>query len=376
MQMRRIKRLVVKEMLQTMRDVRMLALLFVAPVLQLFVFGYAISTDIDHIALAVYDEDRSPESRALVDRLIESGFFDYQAYVQSPTEVNTLLDTGRAQVVLQIPPGFSRDLARNRPAKLQAVLDATDILSARIISGYMQGILQQYAVNITLQRVQRAQLARSLPSIDARLRVWYNPELHSVNFMVPGVLCMILLIVTMILTTMAIVKEKELGTLEQLIVTPLSAGELMLGKTLPFLIFGMIDLGLVLTIAVYSFNVQVAGSVLLLVLISILFLLTSLGLGIYISTISRTQQEATLTSIFFMLPAILISGFMFPIANMPLVVQYLTYAIPLRYFLEVIRGIFLKGIGFAELWPQILILAFFSTSILILSARRFSKRMG
>ena len=359
-----------------MRDKRMLALLFIAPVMQLLVFSYAVSTDINHIALAVQDEEHSMESRELINRVVESGYFEMQNYLASPQQVDEALDSGKVQVVLHIPRGFSKQLAKKQTVTVQTILDASDSMSARIIAGYMQGIVQQYSAEITLQRLQHTGTMTKIPTIDARMRVWYNPELKSVNFMVPGVLCMILLVITMLMTSMAIVKEKELGTLEQLMVTPLSAGELMIGKTLPFLFFGLIDMTLVLLIAIFWFKVQMVGSVLLLVVISFLFLLSSLGAGIFVSTISRTQQEATLTSVFFFLPAILLAGFMFPIANMPRLVQYITYAIPLRYVLEVVRGIFLKGVGIAELWPQMLILAIFSIGILVISALRFHKRIG
>lgn len=204
----------------------------------------------------------------------------------------------------------------------------------------------------------------------------YNPELKSVNFMVPGILCMILLIVTMMMTSMAIVREKEIGTLEQLVVTPITSGELMIGKTIPFLLLGMADMIIVLVVSVIVFDVAVAGSAALLILLTVVFLFTTLGLGIFISTISQTQQEAMMTGFFFMLPQVLLSGFMFPIENMPEVVQWLTYGIPMRYFLVIIRGIFLKGVGLAILWPQILILAAFGIAILAASASRFSKRLG
>lgn len=377
MNFRRVLRLFKKELIQTHRDKRMLGILFIAPIIQLFIFGYAVTTDINHIAMAVYDEDRTAESRQLVDRFIASGYFDYKNYLQSPREMNDVLDTGTAQLVLHIPTNFAHDLARGRTAQLQLVLDGSDSMSARIIAGYANGVTQAYSGAISLQRLDRLRdTVTRVPSLDGRVRVWYNPELKSVNFMVPGVLCLILLIVTMTLTSMAIVKEKEIGTLEQLIVTPISPYELMLGKTLPFLLIGMFDMMMVLLVAVGWFHVQVAGSVLLLFLLSALFLLTTLGLGIFISTVSRTQQEATLTSFFFFMPFILLSGFMFPIENMPVGIQWITYAIPLRYFLEIIRGIFLKGIGLAELWPQVLALAGFGIGILTLSAARFSKRLG
>ncbi|MHB9022565.1 MAG: ABC transporter permease [Armatimonadota bacterium] len=377
MKIQRVLRLLKKELLQTRRDKRMLAVLFFAPIFQLFVFGYAVSTDINHIATAVFDEDRTATSRALVDRMVRSGYFDYQFYLSSPSEVNRMLDTGNAQLVVHIPRGFSEDLARNRTAQLQALLDGSDSMSARVISGYLNAVIEQYSGEILVRRLERLRGATPQPpQLDARLRVWYNPELKSVNYMVPGVLSMILLIVTTMMTAMAIVKEKELGTLEQLVVTPITPSELMVGKTLPFLLIGLVDMVLVLLVAVGWFHVRVAGSIPLLFALSGFFILTSLGLGIFISTVSRTQQEAMLTSFFFMFPFILLSGFIFPIANMPIVMQWVTRIIPMRYFLEIIRGIFLKGNGFDMLWSQTLILACFGVGILTLSALRFRKRIG
>lgn len=377
MNLRRILRLVKKELLQVVRDRRMMGILLVSPIIQLFLFGYAVSTDVNHIATAVYDQDRTAASRALVERFVRSGYFDYDYVVDSPRRVNALLDDGKAQMVLVIPRGFAEDTARNRTAEVQLLLDGSDSSTARIIAGYADAVIRAYSADIRAERLDRLRgKVTRIPAIEPRLRVWYNPELKSLYFMVPGVLCLILLIVTMMMSSMAIVKEKELGTLEQLVVTPLTPGELMLGKTLPFLLFGLVDMVVVLLVSVCWFKVYVAGSVVLLFLLSSLFLLTSLGLGIFISTISKTQQEATLTSFFFFLPFILLSGFMFPIENMHPGIQAVTYLIPLRYFLEIIRGIFLKGIGLEYLWPQVLALAAFGVIILALSARRFSKRMG
>lgn len=377
MNFRRIWRLVRKELLQTRRDKRMLGILFIAPIFQLFLFGYAVSTDINHVPTAIFDEDRSSSSRALVTRLERSGYFEEKVYLTNSAGVDTVLDAGTVEMVLHIPHGFARDLARNHTAHIQTILDGSDSMTARVVTGYVEGVVQQYTGTILLQRLQRHSRSLSrLPGIDGRLRVWYNPELRSVNFMIPGVMCMILLVITTMMTSMAIVKEKEIGTLEQLIVTPITSAELMLGKTLPFLAIGLFDMLLVLLAAIGWFHVTVAGSIILLVLLTILFLLTTLGLGIFISTISHTQQEATLTSFFFLLPFILLSGFIFPIENMPAAIQWITYAIPLRYFLEIVRGIFLRGNGVAVLWPQILILALFGVGILALSASRFRKRVG
>ena len=377
MNWRRVLRVVKKELTQIRRDKRMLLTLFAMPIMQLFIFGYAVSTDVNHILTAVYDEDRSAESRMLVERFTRSGYFDEVAYLTSPAQVNRTLDTGQAQMVLHIPRRFARALRRQHPVQVQTILDGTDSMTARIIAGYANAVVRQYAAGVTLDRLNHMRaVTQRVPGLEPRLRVWYNPELKSVNFMVPGVLCLILFIVTMTMTSMAIVREKEIGTLEQLIVTPITPTELMLGKTVPFLLIGLLDMALVLLVATCWFHVRVAGSVTLLIMLSVLFLLTSLGLGIFVSTVSKTQQEATLSSFFILQPSIILSGYMFPVENMPAAIQWITYLIPLRYFLEIIRGIFLKGNGLAQLWPQVLVLTAFGITILLLSAVRFNKRIG
>jgi ABC-2 type transport system permease protein len=377
MNLRRILRLCRKELMQTLRDPRMIGLTLIAPVFQLFLFGYAVSTDVNQIALAVLDEDHTAASRALVASFVGSDYFTYQMALTSDREMAQVLDAGQAQLVVRIPRGYMRALARGQTAPVQTILDGTDAMTARIIAGYTTAVLREHAGAITLAQLARVRGTLSaLPSITSRVRVWYNPELKSVNYMVPGVLCLILLLVTSMMTALSIVKEKELGTLEQLVVTPITAGELMLGKTLPFFLLGMVNIIIVLGVSVAWFQVEIAGSIGLLFALSALFLLTTLGLGIYISTVSQTQHEATLTTFFFFMPSVLLSGFMFPVENMPAAIQWVTYLIPLRYFLEIIRGIFLKGLGGDYLWPQILVLAAFGVGILTLSALRFHKRLG
>jgi ABC-2 type transport system permease protein len=377
MNWRRILRIVKKEFIQIRRDPRLLQIVLVAPVLQLLLFGYAVTTDVTHINTAVYDEDRTQASRKLTEAFVRSGYFDFNHVVSHPDEVARLLDAGKAQMVLRIPRHFAEDLKRNRTAPVQVILDGSDSMTAGIIAGYVGGVVQQYSTNVTIERMERMKSTIAhVPGVESRLRIWYNPELKSVNFMVPGVLCMILLIVTMMLTSLAIVKEREIGTLEQLIVTPIRSRELMLGKTIPFVLIGFIDMVLVLAVSVWWFRVPIAGHVGLLFALTALFLLTCLGVGLLISTISRTQQEAMMTSFFVMLPSMLLSGFMFPIENMPRVIQWVTYAIPLRYFLVIIRGIFLKGSGLEVLWPQVLALAAFGVGLMALSALRFSKNLG
>jgi len=373
----RILRIIGKEFIQLKRDPRLLRLVLIAPVFQLLIFGYSVTTDVTHIGTAVLDEDRTSASRALTEGFVRSRYFDYDHDLSRPDEIDRLLDTGKAQLVLRIPRGFARDLAQGRTAEVQLVLDGSDSMTASIVSGYANGVIREHSARIAAERLDRFRSRLpSIPSLDPRLRVWYNPELKSVYFMVPAIMCTILLVVTTLLTSLAIVKEREIGTLEQLIVTPIHPRELMIGKTVPFVIIGFVDMTLVLLAAVLWFRVPVAGSIPLLFLLSAAFLLTTLGIGLFISTISRTQQQAMMTTFFFLLPSFLLSGFMFPIENMPRVIQYITYAIPLRYFLVIVRGIFLKGNGLAILWPQVLILAAFGLAIMSLAAARFQKRLG
>ncbi len=376
MSLRRIGEIIRKELLETRRDRRMLGFIFLAPVIQMFMLGYAIVNDISHIATAVYDEDRTVTSREFIERYFASGYFDYDYYLSSEKQIDGLLQSGKAQFVLTIPRHFTKDLARGRTATIQTLYDGTDANTAQVIAGYSEAIVEAYGGEITVERINRIRaLAPAVPSVDGRVRVWYNPELKSVNFLLPGVITTILFYITTSLTSSAIVKEKELGTLEQLIVTPITPLELMIGKTAPFLLVGFTELLFTLTIAVFWFHVQLVGSVPLLFLLSILFLNCTLGLGTLISTLSKTQQESSLTSVLFLLPLLMLSGYIFPIANMPRVIQWITYLDPVRYFLEIIRGIFLKGIGLHYLWPQTLALAAIGAAIILVSANRFSKRL-
>ena len=365
----RLRDLIRKELLQLRRDRRMMFVLLFAPVFQLFVFGYGVTLDVKHIPLVVCDRDQQTESRELVQGFTRSGYFELRGLVDSPADLDRPLASGRALVGIYVPAGFSKRLAREETAAIQVILDGTDMNSARVAAGYTGGLLAHFA------RSREPQLSAG-PRLEHHPRIWYNPDLRSVNYMVPGVICMILGTVMTALTAMAIVRERERGTLEQLIVTPVRPWELMLGKTLPFAAIGMLDVCVIILVARYWFGVHVAGSVLLLLLLALLFLLTALGLGLFVSTISRTQQQAMLTAFFVIMPSVILSGFMFPIENMPRVIQALTYAIPLRYFVEIVRGIFLRGAGMGVLWPQVLALAGLGGAIFTLSAMRFQKRLG
>jgi len=363
----RIRVILRKEFLQALREPRMRVLLFLPPVLQLVIFGLAVNLDIDHARIAWMDLDRTPESRDLQMRFFSTIRFDLVALPENEDQVQSVLDRGQAQAVVRVLPGFARDLARGRTPGVQVLVDGSNSNSASLISGYAGQVIAEFAAS-------RVTTRRSVP-IDAEPRVWFNPDLYSRNYFVPGVIANIIMIVTLMLTALAIVREKEIGTMEQLMVTPMRPIELMLGKTLPFALVGLVDLVLVTSAALLIFRIPLRGSFLLLLLCSILYLMTSLGAGLFFSTLAHTQQQAMMGSFFFTTPAFMLSGFAFPIRNMPHVVQYLTYIDPIRYFIEIVRGIFLKGVGVSVLWPQLICLAVFGVGVLTLSALRFRKTL-
>lgn len=371
---RRLRTLVKKEFIQIRRDRRILPILIIMPVLQLVILGYAVSSDIKHLRMVACDLDRTPQSRALIDRFTTSGYFDIRHTVSDDRHVKPLVDAGQARVGLVIPPRFAARLARQETATIQLLLDGTDSNTATVAQGYVTQIVNAEAMRILVERL--GPKATAPVAVEPTVRVWFNPDLKSVNFMVPGVVALILTIVTMTMTATAIVKEKERGTIEQLIVSPIRPVQLMLGKAIPFVIIGYADILLVVLVGLLWFRVPIAGSFALLLFLSGLFIMTTLGLGLLISTVSQTQQQAMMLGFFANPPFMLLSGFIFPIASMPEPMQYLTYLIPLRYFLVIIRGIFLKGVGLDVLWPQALALAVFGVAVLVLSALRFQKRLG
>ena len=376
-----------KEFIQVWREPRMRFLLFLPPVLQLIIFGYAVTLDVDNARIAWMDGDRTPESRALVARFEGSGRFQVVATPRSEQEVQDILDHGDAHAVVRVLPGFARDLARGRTAEVQVLLDGTNSNTASLVSAYASGVIAAYSSDVSPIQAKNRQTIKLMvrspgappvmiaPAAVPSTRIWFNPDLRSRNYFVPGVAVNILFMVTLTLTAQAIIREKEIGTLEQLMVTPMRSIELMLGKTLPFALVGLVDLALVTAGALLIFRVPFRGNFLVLLVSATIFLLTSLGAGLFLSTISRTQQQANMVSFFFASPAFMLSGFNFPIRNMPVVVQYLTYLNPLRYFMEIVRGVFLKGVGFEALWPKILALLIYGTTILALSAIRFHKTL-
>jgi ABC-2 type transport system permease protein len=363
----RIFYLIKKEFLQLFRDPRMFWVAIMAPIVQLIVFGYIATTDIKHVSTAVFDADKTYYSRSYLESFKNSGYFDLNYYADNENEITRLIDSGRAKLALRIPCGFGRKLIRGEQASVQAIIDGTNSSAATIVSGYIDQInFQNTGVILRERRVS---------PLDLKMRIWYNPEMKSVYFMVPAIFALILMIESMILTAFSIVKEKERGTLEQLIVTPLRPYELILGKLLPFVIVSFLDVALVYLVAVYWFRVPMHGNVILLFVLGAVFLATGLGLGVFISTISHTLRQAMMSAIFVLIPSMILSGFIFPIANMPKFIQGITYFIPVRYFMVIVRGIFLKGIGIRyllkEVWPLIL----FGSIILSLSVMRFRKKI-
>jgi ABC-2 type transport system permease protein len=364
--MRTLLNILVKELLQLRRDPRILPILFVAPVVQLTILGYAATTDLRRVELAVCDLDRTSVSRDLVRRFTDSSYFRLVASLDDQRDIDHWLDSGRARIALTIPGGFSADRAAGASAEVQLVADGSDAMTGTLGLSYAYGVIQQVAETEGLR----------LP-VELRPKVLYNPDLISRNFMVPGVLAMILMIMTMMLSSMALVRETELGTMEQLLVTPLSPGAIILGKLVPYALVGTVEILTALPVVLFWFEVPLRGSLAVLALLTAPFMLCTLGLGLLVSTLSRTQQQAMMISTFvFMLPQIYLSGFVFPIQNMPKAFQVVTYAVPLRYYVQVLRGVFLKGVGLEVLWPQGLAMLGLGTAILTLARIRFRRRLG
>ena len=373
----RLYRMLVKEFIQVLRNPRMRAVIFIVPVIQVLIIGYAVSTDVRHVPMAVYDLDRTPASRDLLARFEGSGCFDVVRRIDSEPEVREVLDSGEAKVVLRLNRGFAEDLAGGRSALAQLLLDGSDSNTASVVLSYASRIAADFNRSLMAQRFARATgLRLEAEPVTLASRAWFNPNLDSRNFFVPGVLAMLVAVVSIILSAMAIVREREIGTMEQIMVTPIGRLEFILGKTIPFALIGFTDVALITLIAVFWFQVPLLGNPLILFLGTGLYLLSTLGVGLLISTVSATQQQAMMTAFFFMLPAFMLSGFVYPIANMPKVVQWFTYLNPLRYYLVIIRGVFLKGLGPQVLWPHMLALTLLGMTMLLLAAGRFRKTMA
>jgi len=355
----------------------MLPILFVAPVLQLVLLGYAANLDVENLRLAVYDQDRSELSRELTADFLSTEYFIAADPIIGAAGIEPTLLGGEADLVLVVPPGFGADITAGRPRTVQVIIDGSNSTKGTAALSYSGAVVQRFAA----ARMGRAPGATStagvvaVPAVTLEPRIWFNPDMETRNFMVPGVLALLLMVITMMLSSLAIVKEKELGTLEQLNVTPIRPRQLILGKLIPFIVIGFVDVVLVVLVARFVFAVPFHGSFLLLLLMSLVFLGTTLGLGLFVSSISHTQQQAMMTSVFFlMMPMIFLSGFAFPIESMPRLIQYVTYLLPLRYYFVIVRGIFLKGSGIAVLWDEGLALVAFGVAAVLIGSLGFRKR--
>ena len=365
-----------KEFLQIVRDPRLLAVVVVVPVIMLLLYGYAINWDVQHIRLAVLDQDRSRDARDLIGAFEHGEYFDVVAYLERPAQIGDTLDRNLARVVLVIPLHFSRDLAAGRTTPVQLLVDGSDSTTASTAIGYIGAILQQQSSQITLKALQRAGVHGELAPVDLRTRYWYNPDLVSVNFLVPGLIAIILSMLAALLTSVTVVRERDRGTIEQLIVSPIQPFELMLGKLIPYTLvaFGVVLLSV--AVGLFVFHVPIRGSLPLALLAAAVFTVAALGIGLFISTIASNQQVATTGALMVaQLPNVILSGFIFPIRGMPVFVQAIAQVVPATHFIRILRGIFLKGNGWPQIWLPMLYLLLIGTAMLTLSVVRFKKKL-
>jgi ABC-2 type transport system permease protein len=362
-----------KELIELRGDPRLFGLVIMAPIIQLTMLGYAATTDVRDVPMVVVDSDRSSASRELISRFDASQNFVVVDAVSSLDAIESYLDEGRAWMALSIPAEYGEHIRTRTPTSVQVIADGSDASSTNVALGYAGTLIASYARELAAS----SGMATQAPLVGADVRVWFNPRLESRDFMIPGIVALLLLVITTNLSSMAIVREKELGTLEQLNVTPLARWELIVGKLLPYAAIGMLDVLLVVSVAVFWFEIPVRGSVALLLGMSLVYLLSTLGLGLFVSTISSTQQQAMMTTTFFLLlPMVFLSGFVFPIENMPEWIQPITYLIPLRYFLVIVRDIFMKGVGLETFWPEAIALLAWGLIVLTLATLRSSKRLA
>ena len=363
-----------KEFRQIKRDKRILSVLLFIPALMLFMFGYALNFDVKHTSMAVYDEDRSSVSREFIEKFFVSEYFTKVRTLESKSEINNLLDGEKVRVVLIIPSTFSKDIKRGHTASVQVIVDGANSNAAASVLGYMNTIVQQYSVRVITESFVRMGRQTITMPIDLQPRVWYNPELESAKFLVPGLIAFILMVTAVISTALAIVRERELGTMEQLMVSPIKPLELILGKTIPYTIISLIATATILFLGYILFGVSIKGSGVLLTLVTLVFLIGSLGMGLLISTLVETQQLAFMIAVIIsMLPTFILSGFVFPIRNMPVIIQAVTYMLPARYFLVALRAIILKGAGLSAFWDQALILVVYACLMIGISSLRMKK---
>ena len=376
---RRISAIIYKEYLHIFRDKIALIMLIFFPMFVLFLFGYAINLDITHIPLAVYDQDRSEDARTLTDKFIQSGYFDLAQRLYSETQINPCVDRREVKVVLNIPQDFSKDIHNGKETPVQLIIDGSDNNTATIIMGYANSLITTFSREMLgeLLLSRGMTFPAQLPTVDLRPNIWYNPELKSSIFLIPGLIGMILMSITVIRISITIVREKERGTMEGLLVAPLKPIELMIGKIIPYIVIAYVSLALIMLLSRFLFQIPLRGNIFTLFGLSGIFIAASLGIGLYISNVAETAQTAWLMGFLSsILPTIILSGFIFPIESMPYPIQLITYLFPIRYFLVILRGIILKGVGITILYPEALILLIFALAMITISALRFKKKVG
>ena len=368
-----------KEFKQIFRDPRMILVIFLPPILLIFINGYAISTDVYKVRMAILDQDKTQQSRALIDKFTSSGYFIPHSYLGSAKRASWLLDTGEVEVFLEIEKGFSKGVKSGNVSMVQIVVDGTDSSRAAVIVSYVNEITSNFSMEFLKNRIRTTALSKEIKvakikdSVELKERFLYNPQLSSTNFFLPGILCLLVSMVCISMTSMSIVKEREMGTIDQILVSPVSAMELIIGKTVPFVIVGYIILLIVTVVAILWFRVPFKGNIFFLMFSSAAFIFSATGMGLYISAISKTQQQAILSTFMFYLPSVIFSGFAFPIYAMPQIIQFVTYLNPMRYFITISRAVFLKGVGLEVLWMEFLLMTVLGVLFFYLSARKFSK---
>lgn len=373
---KRIRHIIVKEFIQAVRDPRLRIFIVLPPIIQLLAYGYAINFDYRQIPMAVWDEAGTSQSREFIQRFSQNEYFRLVTMIQDPREMEDLINRNIITMAVHIPWDFSKKLEAGQKTSVQVILDGTDSNAALITSRYANTIIFDYAVTILNQRLNRMGMGKEASGpLLVEERTWFNPNRISSTSFIPGVVAMVVMLVSLQLTALAIVREKEIGTLEQLLVSPIRPFELLVGKTVPFIIISLVDVALVIVVGMFWFDVPFRGNPLILLLGTILFLFCTVGGGLFISTLSATQQQAMMVSVFFFMPAILLSGLVFPIHNMPLAAQLITYFNPLRYFIIVLQDLLLKGAGLEVLWPQFAAMAGLGIWLLTLSVLRFHKRL-
>lgn len=377
MSLRRIKALVKKEFIQMGRDVRSLLGALFIPLLMIFLFGYALSLDVDRIPLVILDRDATPASRDLTHQLTDSHYFQLAGHAGRLSDIDSDLQRGKALMALVIPEGFASSVKTGNISPVQVIIDGSDSNTATIALGYLKAVMAGFDMSVQESRIRRAGLKMVDMPLEGRIRVWFNAELRSKNFIIPGLTGVIMMAICALMTALSVSKEKETGTLESLISTPISSLELILGKLLPYVVVGLADLALVVGAGVLIFEVPFRGSYVTLLLVSLVFLAGTLSWGLLISVISKSQLQASQIAVLSaFLPSFLLSGFIYPIENMPPALQVITYIVPARYFVEILKGLFLQGVGLKVLWPQTAALLLYAVIVLNLAIERFAKRIA